>query len=189
METQILNLNLYYPATLVFVWKLTLHHIFQVFPEALFHQLLLAMVHPDHETRVSAHRIFSVVLVPSSVSPFSKSTSPNQLVKHDIKRTLSRAVSVFSSSAALFDKLKRDKESFREKPQDGSMNRLSHAADNDTSTVKDMPSSRSRRHSFKVPNFSMKRVASLSLKSPMSPKECQNTSAESCSETVFSCGT
>ncbi|KAB8085823.1 hypothetical protein EE612_008811 [Oryza sativa] len=155
----------------------------KVFPEALFHQLLLAMVHPDHETRVSAHRIFSVVLVPSSVSPFSKSTSPNQLVKHDIKRTLSRAVSVFSSSAALFDKLKRDKESFREKPQDGSMNRLSHAADNDTSTVKDMPSSRSRRHSFKVPNFSMKRVASLSLKSPMSPKECQNTSAESCSET------
>ncbi|XP_066164105.1 protein SEMI-ROLLED LEAF 2-like isoform X2 [Oryza sativa Japonica Group] len=107
----------------------------------------------------------------------------NKLVKHDIKRTLSRAVSVFSSSAALFDKLKRDKESFREKPQDGSMNRLSHAADNDTSTVKDMPSSRSRRHSFKVPNFSMKRVASLSLKSPMSPKECQNTSAESCSET------
>ncbi|KAL3339115.1 hypothetical protein AABB24_027973 [Solanum stoloniferum] len=41
----------------------------KAFPEALFHQLLPAMVHPDHETRVGAHRIFSVVLVPSSVSP------------------------------------------------------------------------------------------------------------------------
>ncbi|KAJ6749790.1 hypothetical protein OIU85_000424 [Salix viminalis] len=41
----------------------------KVFPEALFHQLLPAMLHPDHETRVGAHRIFSVVLVPSSL-PF-----------------------------------------------------------------------------------------------------------------------
>ncbi|PHT72671.1 hypothetical protein T459_23456 [Capsicum annuum] len=39
------------------------------FPEALFHQLLPVMVHPDYETRVGAHRIFSVILVPSSVSP------------------------------------------------------------------------------------------------------------------------
>uniref|UniRef100_A0A0E0JVF1 Uncharacterized protein n=1 Tax=Oryza punctata TaxID=4537 RepID=A0A0E0JVF1_ORYPU len=107
----------------------------------------------------------------------------NKLMKHDIKRTLSRAVSVFSSSAALFDKLKRDKESFREKPQDGSVNRVLHAAADDTSTLKDLPSSRSRRHSFKIPSLSMKRVASLSLQSPMSPKECRNTSAESCSET------
>ncbi|XP_006648302.1 protein SEMI-ROLLED LEAF 2-like [Oryza brachyantha] len=155
----------------------------KVFPEALFHQLLLAMVHPDHETRVAAHRIFSVVLVPSSVSPFSKSTSPNQLMSHDIKRTLSRAVSVFSSSAALFDKLRRDKDSFREIPQDESVKRIWHATDDDTSTLKGLPSSQSRRHSFKVPSLSMKKVASLSLRSSMSPKECQNTLAESCSET------
>ncbi|KAG0531695.1 hypothetical protein BDA96_04G044300 [Sorghum bicolor] len=70
----------------------------KVFPEALFHQLLLAMVHPDHETRVGAHH----------------------------QRTLSRAVSVFSSSAALFDKLRRNKSSFREYLHDGSMNRILH---------------------------------------------------------------
>ncbi|WVZ04345.1 hypothetical protein V8G54_025151 [Vigna mungo] len=39
------------------------------FPDALFHQLLLAMAHSDHETRVGAHRIFSVVLIPSPFSP------------------------------------------------------------------------------------------------------------------------
>ncbi|KAJ0024807.1 hypothetical protein Pint_07062 [Pistacia integerrima] len=32
------------------------------FPDALFHQLLLAMAHPDHETRVGAHSVVSVVL-------------------------------------------------------------------------------------------------------------------------------
>ncbi|KAG4988493.1 hypothetical protein JHK84_031054 [Glycine max] len=39
------------------------------FPDALFHQLLLAMAHPDHETRVGAHSIFSLVLMPSPFSP------------------------------------------------------------------------------------------------------------------------
>lgn len=42
---------------------------FQAFPDALFHQLLLAMAHPDHETRVGAHSIFSLVLMPSPFSP------------------------------------------------------------------------------------------------------------------------
>ncbi|KAL8240142.1 hypothetical protein R6Q59_013497 [Mikania micrantha] len=37
----------------------------KVFPDALFHHLLLAMSHPDHETRLLAHRVFSIVLVPS----------------------------------------------------------------------------------------------------------------------------
>ncbi|CAJ1933321.1 unnamed protein product [Sphenostylis stenocarpa] len=39
------------------------------FPDALFHQLLLAMAHPDHETRVGAHSIFSIVLMPSPFPP------------------------------------------------------------------------------------------------------------------------
>ncbi|KAB8089178.1 hypothetical protein EE612_014041 [Oryza sativa] len=85
----------------------------KAFPEALFHQLLLAMVYPDCETHLGAHRIFSVVLVPSSVSPCSFSGS-SQTSKIGIKRTLSRTTSVFSSSAALFGKLKRDVFSFRE---------------------------------------------------------------------------
>lgn len=44
---------------------------FQVFPDALFHQLLLAMAHPDHEARVGAHCILSTVLMPSFINPWS----------------------------------------------------------------------------------------------------------------------
>ncbi|KAG2687094.1 hypothetical protein I3760_09G036800 [Carya illinoinensis] len=80
----------------------------KAFPEALFHQLLLAMVHPDHETRIGAHRIFSVVLVPSSVFPRPSSSIPNSKKASDLPRTLSRTVSVFSSSAALFEKLRKE---------------------------------------------------------------------------------
>ncbi|XP_050385943.1 protein SEMI-ROLLED LEAF 2 isoform X2 [Argentina anserina] len=80
----------------------------KTFPEALFHQLLVAMVYADHETRVGAHRIFSVVLVPSSVCPRPLSATPHAPKKNPIGRTLSRTVSVFSSSAALFEKLKKE---------------------------------------------------------------------------------
>ncbi|CAA7404159.1 unnamed protein product [Spirodela intermedia] len=86
----------------------------KAFPEALFHQLLLAMVHPDHETRVGAHRVFSVVLVPSSVCPRPRMANHDAPREYDFRRTLSRTVSVFSSSAALFDKLRRDKSPLRE---------------------------------------------------------------------------
>ncbi|XP_015898982.3 protein SEMI-ROLLED LEAF 2 isoform X1 [Ziziphus jujuba] len=81
----------------------------KAFPETLFHQLLPAMVHPDHETRVGAHRIFSVVLVPTSVFPRPYSSMPETKKGLDLPRTLSRTVSVFSSSAALFEKLKKEK--------------------------------------------------------------------------------
>ncbi|KAJ7947504.1 Arm repeat superfamily protein [Quillaja saponaria] len=40
----------------------------KAFPDALFHQLLLAMAHPDHETRVGAYNVFSTVLIPSLFS-------------------------------------------------------------------------------------------------------------------------
>lgn len=79
----------------------------KAFPEALFHQLLLAMVCPDYETRVGAHRVFSVVLVPSSVCPLPSSTI-SSAKPADIERTLSRTASVFSSSAALFGKIGKD---------------------------------------------------------------------------------
>ncbi|XP_011078902.1 uncharacterized protein LOC105162543 [Sesamum indicum] len=82
----------------------------KAFPEALFHQLIPAMLHPDYVTRIGAHQIFSVVLVPSSVCPQTTSTvtvaKKNNMV---VPRTLSRTVSVFSSSAALFEKLKNQK--------------------------------------------------------------------------------
>ncbi|XP_057467859.1 protein SEMI-ROLLED LEAF 2 isoform X2 [Actinidia eriantha] len=86
----------------------------KAFPEALFHQLLPAMVHPDHETRIGAHRIFSVVLVPSSVRARTSSAVPESKNDADLGRTLSRTVSVFSSSAALFQKLRNDRSSSRE---------------------------------------------------------------------------
>ncbi|GAU24251.1 hypothetical protein TSUD_23880, partial [Trifolium subterraneum] len=79
------------------------------FPEALFHQLLLNMVHTDHETRVGAHRIFSVVLVPTSVCPRS-CLSESDTKAQGVPRTLSRAVSVFSSSAALFQKIRQERQ-------------------------------------------------------------------------------
>ncbi|XP_047981589.1 protein SEMI-ROLLED LEAF 2-like [Salvia hispanica] len=71
----------------------------KAFPEALLHQILLAMVSSDHETRLGAHRIFSVVLVPSSVCPQRHA---------DLERTLSRSASAFSSSAALFEKITKE---------------------------------------------------------------------------------
>ncbi|KAH9606882.1 hypothetical protein KSS87_019716, partial [Heliosperma pusillum] len=43
----------------------------KTFPDALFHQLLLAMGHPDSETRIVAHRILSMVLMPSLICPWS----------------------------------------------------------------------------------------------------------------------
>ncbi|KAF5752651.1 hypothetical protein HS088_TW01G00566 [Tripterygium wilfordii] len=81
----------------------------KAFPEALFHQLLLAMVYADHEIRVGAHRIFSVVLVPSSVFP--RPAAATAVSNKAVQRILSRNVSVFSSSAALFEKLKKEQNS------------------------------------------------------------------------------
>ncbi|KAL1811020.1 hypothetical protein ACET3Z_021085 [Daucus carota] len=43
----------------------------KAFPDALFHHLLLAMAHPDHETRIGAHHVFSTVLLPSLTTPWS----------------------------------------------------------------------------------------------------------------------
>ncbi|CAF2105499.1 unnamed protein product [Brassica oleracea var. botrytis] len=43
----------------------------KVFPDALFHQLLLAMSHTDCETRVVAHSIFSVLLLGTLCLPWS----------------------------------------------------------------------------------------------------------------------
>ncbi|XP_017975181.1 PREDICTED: protein EFR3 homolog B isoform X2 [Theobroma cacao] len=61
----------------------------KAFPDALFHQLLLAMAHPDHETRVGANNIFSIVLMPSLLSSWS-----------DQDKITSEAVSCDLSSAA-----------------------------------------------------------------------------------------
>ncbi|RWR96819.1 hypothetical protein CKAN_02622200 [Cinnamomum micranthum f. kanehirae] len=77
----------------------------KAFPDALFHQLLLAMAHPDHETRVGAHRIFSAVLVPSLDCPWSIPLFPVSSIGIDPCRTLSVSLSGFSSSLPIFEKI------------------------------------------------------------------------------------
>ncbi|KAK9057715.1 hypothetical protein SSX86_022551 [Deinandra increscens subsp. villosa] len=116
----------------------------KAFPEALFHQLLPAMVHQDHETRVGSHRIFSVVLVPSSVCPRSSSlvpagADPN---KAAVPRSLSRTVSVFSSSAALFGKMKKGGPLMT--------NNASQQRSNNNGAFNRMKSSYSRTYSIKI---------------------------------------
>ncbi|KAK7272014.1 hypothetical protein RJT34_28344 [Clitoria ternatea] len=56
----------------------------KAFPDALFHQLLLAMAHPDHETQIGAHSVFSMVLMPSMFSPLlDHKTKISQKVQSD----------------------------------------------------------------------------------------------------------
>jgi protein EFR3 len=140
-----------------------------VFPEALFHQLLLTMIHPDHEARVAAHRIFAIVLVPSSVSPILQASATSQARSRDMQRTLSRAVSVFSSSAAIFDKLKKDKNSDNSQ---GESKSNSHSIGEETGNAnrQKLPVSQSRRSSMRMPNFSMKKGPSMALRAPSSVK-------------------
>ncbi|KAB2594741.1 hypothetical protein D8674_030191 [Pyrus ussuriensis x Pyrus communis] len=128
----------------------------KTFPEALFHQLLVAMVCVDHESRVGAHRIFSVVLVPSSVCPRPCAAAPITTKKNNIGRTLSRTVSVFSSSAALFEKL----------------NHQSHSQENIAQEMKDKVVI---VEEAKVPNESMLNR----LKSKFSSRRHPSTTSES----------
>lgn len=82
----------------------------QEFPEALFNELLQAMLHPDLETRIGAHRIFVLLLVPSSVSQSSR--YEQQFLPHTDLPSPSRSkkrVSAFSSAAALFERLRKDR--------------------------------------------------------------------------------
>ncbi|XP_058072858.1 protein SEMI-ROLLED LEAF 2-like isoform X2 [Magnolia sinica] len=133
--------------------NLTYHN--KAFPEALFHHLLLAMVYPDHETRVGAHRIFSVVLVPSSVCPRPCSSASDRPPKaYDLRRTLTRTVSVFSSSAALFERLRREKSSLRESLCQDSVDKLLDNDDGQQKSNNDaklftLKSSKSRLRSFR----------------------------------------
>lgn len=78
-----------------------------MFPETLFHELIQAMVHPDHETRVGAHRIFTLILVPSAKDAMHLS-SDSTAVGVDPPTILSRTTSIFQSAAALFERLRRE---------------------------------------------------------------------------------
>lgn len=124
----------------------------KAFPEALFHQLLLAMVCADNKTRVGAHQIFSVVLVPTSVCPRPGAAAPYPKKATDIQRTLSRTVSVFSSSAALFEKLSTNQCSSQENiGQPGKEKNVDNedAKTNTNSMLNRLKSSYSRVHTMR----------------------------------------
>ncbi|KAL5983535.1 hypothetical protein ACLOJK_017622 [Asimina triloba] len=84
----------------------------QVFPEALLLQLLKTMMHPDVEVRVGAHRIFSVLLVPTCSHPRHESAS-SQSAYYEPRRWQSKTASAFASASALLEKLRREKESVK----------------------------------------------------------------------------
>lgn len=99
------------------------------------------MVCSDHETRVGAHRIFSIVLVPSSVCPRTSPAGPSHANTNEIRRTLSRTVSVFSSSAALYEKLIKETSHEHEEPKANNESILSRlkSSYSRTSTVRRNP--------------------------------------------------
>ncbi|TYG50155.1 hypothetical protein ES288_D10G152100v1 [Gossypium darwinii] len=92
----------------------------KTFPDALFHQLLLAMSHPDHETRVGAHSIFSIVLMPSLLSP---SSEQNKKIAETVSSDLSvgASVKVRSHSFAFQDEGKEQTERLKENGNEGSI--------------------------------------------------------------------
>ncbi|CAK9238619.1 unnamed protein product [Sphagnum jensenii] len=85
----------------------------QEFPEALFNELLRAMLHPDVETRIGAHRILVVLLVPASASQSSR-YEQQFLPYADVSAAASptrsrRRVSAFASAAVLFERLRKER--------------------------------------------------------------------------------
>ncbi|KAL2642862.1 hypothetical protein R1flu_010449 [Riccia fluitans] len=79
----------------------------QNFHEALFQQLLQAMIHPDVESRVKAHHVFALLLVPS-IYPRGEDFIRGQ-TRPETSTMFSRTSAVFASAAALFEKLRGEK--------------------------------------------------------------------------------
>ncbi|XP_008800011.2 protein SEMI-ROLLED LEAF 2-like isoform X2 [Phoenix dactylifera] len=78
----------------------------KAFPEALFHQLLMLMTHPDHETRVGSHRVFCSVLAASAVTPWPFPFIPFLPKKgYDPQSTLLVSLSGFASTEAILEKM------------------------------------------------------------------------------------
>lgn len=84
----------------------------QVFPDALLDALLKAMLHPNVETRVGAHEIFSVILLPSSGQSQAGLASVRASGYLNESRNLKSdtTTSAFTSIAARLDKLRKEKD-------------------------------------------------------------------------------
>ncbi|KAJ1286644.1 hypothetical protein BS78_03G368200 [Paspalum vaginatum] len=79
------------------VYKSSYHQ--KAFPEALFHQLLLAMLHPDNKTRIGSHRVLSTIVAPSLMCPWSSMAFPIPMKGDDLQNLRLLALSAFSSEA------------------------------------------------------------------------------------------
>ncbi|KAJ6917421.1 protein SEMI-ROLLED LEAF 2 isoform X1 [Populus alba x Populus x berolinensis] len=126
----------------------------KAFPDALFHQLLVAIAHPDHETRVGAHSVFSILLMPSLLSPWS-----------DQNKKTAEAVSGFFGSSA---SQKRSKSfSFQDESNDNvdSMDGKSWEEGNPISDNSGKHDSHDRSNSFKHAVLDGKTLTSLRLSS------------------------
>ncbi|KAK9084345.1 hypothetical protein Scep_030816 [Stephania cephalantha] len=86
-------------------------HLQKIFPEALLVQILNAMMHPDAETRIVAHQIFTVILFPASKPHRHGLNLLRSGYLDEPKRLQSKAASALSSATALLDKLRREKDS------------------------------------------------------------------------------
>ncbi|CAA7017161.1 unnamed protein product [Microthlaspi erraticum] len=83
----------------------------QVFPDALLDALLKAMLHPNVETRVGAHEIFSVILLPSSGQSQAGLASVRASgYLSESRNWKSDTTSAFTSIAARLDKLRKEKD-------------------------------------------------------------------------------
>lgn len=131
------------------------------------------MVHRDHETRIGAHRIFSVVLVPSSVCPQQTSSVPASATAAHIQRTLSRNVSVFSSSAAIFKKIDRKKPVFPENISEKTVVAESPKT-NDSSIINRLKSSYSRAQSKRKPSSESIDMKDSKISSPSMMKRLKS---------------
>ncbi|KAJ6756298.1 putative EXPRESSED-RELATED [Salix purpurea] len=118
----------------------------KVFPEALFHQLLPAMVHPDHETRVGAHRIFSVVLVPIFGFTLPIPQLIIALIFHELSQELSLS---FLLQLPFLHKLWRDKTPTRENAYQDSKNNAHEGEQISNGMLARLKSSTSRVYSMK----------------------------------------
>lgn len=77
----------------------------QNFPEALLHELLLTMVHPDIDTRIGTHHIFETVLVPTWTWLGGNQISPalHAFSNDAIKRP------TINSTAVLLEKFRKER--------------------------------------------------------------------------------
>ncbi|XP_066307612.1 protein SEMI-ROLLED LEAF 2-like isoform X2 [Miscanthus floridulus] len=81
------------------VYKSSYHQ--KAFPEALFHQLLLAMLHPDNKTRIGSHRVLSTIVAPSLLCPWSGMSFPIPMKGDDSQNLHLLVLSAFSSEAII----------------------------------------------------------------------------------------